>query len=230
MAPNFSPAVFNLAVLDRDWLKNNAEAQKLFRRYIKISHDAERLAAARAALSELANIPVPPMPLASAPAKMEPAVRRPQAAAEAYNRGVRSHSAGDLDRAAQEYSRALQSDPTMASAHYNMGMIFKSRGQSTKARAALEQALACNAAFTDARYMLALVLRDLKDDAAAITELNRLTEQAPLYAPAHHALGMLYKNDPTKAELARREFTRYLELTPNGPSAREARDWLRTSR
>jgi tetratricopeptide (TPR) repeat protein len=227
IAPNFSPALFNLALLNRDWLKNPTEAQKLFRRYIKVSRDTERIALARAALSDLAAGPPAPAPLATAPAKGESVVRRPQAATEAYNRGVRRHSAGDLDRAIQDYTRAVQNDPTMAMAHYNMAMIFKGRTQLSKARASLEQALAQDPAFSDARYMLAIVLRDQKDNAAAIAELVRLTERTPLYAPAHHALGLLYK-DTARLDLAKREFTRYLELAPNGPSARDARAWLQT--
>ena len=248
IAPNYSPAVFNLAVLKRDWLKDPADARKLFQRYLKIGRDPERVALARAALTESAAAKEPsehggttaippaaslaatsPHPHADpAPVAPAPVVRHPQAAAEAYNQGVRSHSAGDLDHALQEYRRALQNDPGMANAYYNIGLVYRSKGDPGQARTALQQALTLAPDLTDAHYMLALVLRDLHESDAAITELTRLIGKSPGYAPAHHALGLLYKSDPAKLELAKREFSRYLELAPNGPSARESRTWLKS--
>jgi Flp pilus assembly protein TadD len=240
IAPNYSPALYNLALLNRDWLANPAESKELFQRYVRISQDTRHVALARAALAALQSIPSPRkaaspgasslQPPETKPAPAPPTVtvpRRPQAAAEDYNRGVRNHMSGDLDQALQDYSRALQNDPTLANAHYNLGLVFKSKGDLVKSRAALQQALVLAPNMTDARYMLALVLRDLHDDKAADAELNEIIRKTPHYAPAHHALGLLYKNDPTKFELARVEFARYLELAPDGPSAREARNWLK---
>ncbi len=243
MAPNYSPAVFNLAMINQYWLKNTSEAKTLFERYLKISRDPERVAQARSAIAAAekgASPPTPPRvaPPPSVPAPptapvppavpvQKPVTRRPQVAAEAYNRGVRSHTAGDLDLAMQEYSRAVQNDPTMASAHYNLGLVFRARQELVKARSALQQALAISPDMVDARYMLALVLRDLHDPNACIIELNTLLEKNPKYAPAHHALGQLYKNDPAKIPLAKQGFNRYLELVPEGPSAQEARTWLK---
>jgi tetratricopeptide (TPR) repeat protein len=135
--------------------------------------------------------------------------------------------AGDLNRAIQEYSRAVQNDPTMVNAHYNLGLVFKARNDLARARSAFQQALALSPDMPDARYMLALVLRDLREPNACIVELKALLEKHPKYAAAHHALGQLYKNDPATVESAKREFSRYLELAPDGPSAREARNWLK---
>jgi protein O-GlcNAc transferase len=252
MAPNYSPAVFNLAVINRQ-LKSTPEAKALFQRYLRISRDAEHVALARSALADFESAGHPsanppgtlptsrerpstpgPTPAArgasTGPAASpvpDPVPRRPQVAAQAYNLGVRNHMAGDLNRAIQEYSRAVQNDPTMVNAHYNLGLVFKARNDLARARSAFQQALALSPDMPDARYMLALVLRDLREPNACIVELKALLEKHPKYAAAHHALGQLYKNDPATVESAKREFSRYLELAPDGPSAREARNWLK---
>ncbi len=235
-APNYSPAIFNLAMINRHWLKNPLEAKALFQRYIKIARDPERVELARRAVAEIEAgthvVAAPParnMGTVKEPASLadkEPVVRRPQVAAEAYNRGVRSHMAGDLDQAIQEYSQAVQNDPTLVNAHYNLGLVFKARNELSKARSALQQSLAISPGMADARYMLALVLRDLHEPDACLAELNTLLEKNPRYAPAHHALGQLYKDDPARRNLAQKSFRRYLDLAPDGPSAREARNWL----
>jgi tetratricopeptide (TPR) repeat protein len=236
IAPNYSPAVFNLAMLNRYWLNNQPEAKTLFQQYIKLSSDPERQALARRALADIEKAPrLPPPPLAGVrdaapPPSVTPAaprvVRQPQAAAEAYNQGVRAHASGNLDRALQEYSRAVQNDPTMANAHYNLGLVFRARNDLAKARSALQQALTLSPDMADARYMLALVLRDLHESEAALTELKALLDKHPQYAPAYHALGQIHKESPARLNLAKQAFRRYLELAPNGPSAREARNWL----
>ena len=47
-APNYSPAVFNLAVLYRDGFHNPAEAEKYFRHYLKLAPSDPHAAEARA--------------------------------------------------------------------------------------------------------------------------------------------------------------------------------------
>jgi protein O-GlcNAc transferase len=235
-APNYSPAVFNMAALYRDALHNPAEAEKYFRRYLKLAPSDPHAAEAQAALQATGTTATPPAapppvtpsrtpaPVRPAPA---PVVINPQAAAEAYNRGVRSQAAGDLDRALQEYSRALQNNPSMASAHYNLGLTYRAKGDTAAARAAFQQALTHAPDMANARYMLALAHRELGDDAAAAAELNALLLQQPKHADAHLALGLLYKKDSGRVTDARRELTRYLELAPNGASARDVRAWLK---
>jgi tetratricopeptide (TPR) repeat protein len=230
-APNYSPAVFNLAVLYRDALQNPTEAAKLFRRYLKLAPSDPHAGEAQAALHSTGVPAAPPVAGSPTPAAVRPApanvTRNPRAATEAYNRGVRSQAAGDLDRALQEYSRALQNDPSMANAHYNLGLTYRTKGDTAAARAAFQHAIANAPDMANARYMLSLAHRDLGDEPAAIAELSTLLQQQPQYAEAHLALGLLYRKDSAKVELARRELTRYLELAPSGASAQDARAWLK---
>lgn len=241
LAPNYSPAIFNLAVIDRDALHNPTEAATWFQKYLKVAPTDPHADDARAALG-LANTPTAgqasratpaPQPIRSAAAQPAPRPvpaappRNPQAAAVSYSNGVRLQTAGDLDRALQEYSHALQDDPTMATAHYNIGLVYKAKNDWTNARAAFLHALEINPAMTDARYMLALAYRDMGDEAKAATELETVIHQQPKHAEAHLALGLLYRKNPAKLESARRELARYVELAPSGTSAKDVRNWLK---
>ncbi len=155
-APNYSPALFNLAVLMQDYLNNPAEASRLFERYLTISGDSDHKDYARQALAQLRNThsrtppalantptqPEPPAGTMATPVKQptptsKPSSLRSPSAAEAYNSGVRNHTGGNFDQAAADYERAILADPSMANAHYNLGLIF-SRKPATLSQARRE--------------------------------------------------------------------------------------------
>ena len=240
LAPNYSPAVFNLAIINRDILHNPTEAAVLFQKYLKLAPSDAHADDARAALG-IAKPPTPSptssrvTPLPGKPAAGQPAPhpapavppRNPQAAAVSFNNGVRLQTAGELDRALQEYSHALQDDPTMATAHYNIGLVYKAKNDWTSARAAFQHALEIAPDMADARFMLALAYRDMGDETKAAAELETVIHQQPKHAEAHLALGLLYRKNTAKLEAARRELARYLDLAPNGTSAKDVRSWLK---
>jgi len=253
-APNYSPALFDLALIEKDWLQEPEAAEALFRRYLKLTPGGERAADARTALQE-SGLPPSPAPrkqrpragLASdkqdvapvgragtpsheSPPPPRPAARNAPAAADAYNKGVRSHTAGDLDQAAEAYGLAIENDPGMVNAYYNLGLVYKAKGEPAKAKSAFQQAVNLAPDLINARYMLALLHQEQHDDAAAITELTALVQKAPQHAEAHLALGLLYKKDAAKADLARKELARYLDLKPDGASAQTIRTWLKVRR
>lgn len=226
-APNYSPALFNLALINKETLNNAPEARRLLERYITISTDPEHLALARQFLAEL-QAPAP----ASQAGKLEQSASqqtrstRRSNGTSLYNQGVRLHATGKLDDAMQAYAKALEADPGMANAHYNLGLIHKARNDQDAARIAFEQALELQPGFSDARYMLACVLRDQGKPQAAIEQWETLVSANPGHAQSLHALGLLYKDSPGTRSKARRCFERYLEIAPAGPHAKTVRDWL----
>ena len=253
-APNYSPAVFNLAMIEKDWLRNPEAAEAFFRRYLKLAPGGGQAAEARAALQDSGLPPAPsarkqrpdhglpaakqdvsPSERAATPRREaspppRPAARNAPAAAEAYNKGVLSHTAGDLDQAADAYGRAIENDPGMVNAYYNLGLVYKTKGDLGKAQSAFQQAVNLAPDMINARYMLALAHQEQHHDAAAIAELTALIQKAPQHAEAHLALGLLYKKDNSKTDLAKKEFARYLELKPDGASAQDLRKWMRLHR
>lgn len=215
--PSYAPALFNLGVINRDWLKNQNESKKYFQRYLALEKNDSHTVIARVVMTEKMRKPAPPALLP----------RNPQVAAESFSQGVRHHQARNYDKAIEAYQRALQNDPTLVRAHYNLGLLLRDKRDLAQARTEFEAALAVSPEMSDARYMLALVMIDQGLEAEAARQLTTLTQKAPRHAEAHLALGLLYKKDPAKRELARKEFNTYLKLDPNGTSAKDIRNWLK---
>lgn len=58
--PSYAPALFNLAVIERDWLKDSSEARRYFQRFLAVARNDIHAPIAKAALAEK---PPPPAPL-----------------------------------------------------------------------------------------------------------------------------------------------------------------------
>jgi tetratricopeptide (TPR) repeat protein len=239
MAPSYAPALFNMAVIERDWLKNPVEGRKYFQRYLAIAKNDSHTPIARAALLERTTPPTrkavsteaPSTPAPKpAPGPVPTTVRDPKIATESFTLAVRYHQSHDTEKAIREYSRAIQNDPMRASAHFNLGLLLREKGDLEKARDSFEHALECAPGMTDARYMLGLILNTLGDDFRAITQFTTILEKVPNHAASHLALGLIYKKDKAKLALARKELSRYLELEPDGASAKEVKNWLKYQR
>ncbi len=235
MAPSYAPALFNMAVIERDWLKNPIEGRKYFQRYLAVAKNDSHTPIARAALLERIPTPttrkiVPPEAPPPAAKSTPVTARDPKKATEAFSLAVRYHQSRDMNKAIQEYSRAIQNDPMMAGAHFNLGLLLREKGDLEKARDSFEHALQCAPGMTDARYMLGLILNTLGDDTRAIAHFTTILEKVPNHAASHLALGLIYKKDKAKLALARKELARYLELEPDGASAKEVKNWLKYQR
>jgi len=252
--PRYAPALFNLAAVERDWMKNPVEGKRYFQRYLAVERNDAHVIIARVALAAhpapriTTPVPVqpPPPPVHTRHAAVEPVKAKvepptpvtpppavtpnPKEAAEAFRRGVAHHQAGRSHEAIAEYKQAIQLDPSKAYSHYNLGLLLRETRELNAAETAFNAALEAAPGMTDARYMLALTLLDQNRVAEGVTQLNTLLKKVPDHADAHLALGMLYKKDPSKLSQARKELEQYLKLSPNGPSSREIRNWLKFQR
>ena len=217
--PSYAPALFDLGVIHRDSLKNQSEAKKYFQRYLAIEKNDPHTVIAKIVMNEKGRKTSTPI-AATLP-------RNPQLASEAFSEGIRHHQAHETEKAIEAYTRAIQNDPSMVRAHYNLGLLLRDKRDLPQARAEFEQAVSYAPGMADARYMLALVMIEQGFDADAADQLKALLEKSPRHAEAHLALGLLYKKDPTKRDLARKELNAYLKLDPNGTSAKEIRNWLK---
>lgn len=235
--PTYAPALFNLGVINRDWLKNQNESKKYFQRYLAIEKNDSHVVIARAALSEKVRPSPPPgsapQPAATGstilkrPPPAESAKRDPKGASESFAKGLQHHQSHEYESAIEAYTSAVQLDPSMVRAHYNLGLLLRDKRNLPQARAEFEQALTYAPGMDDARYMLALVMIDQGHGDEAVEQLNAVLARNPKHAEAHLALGLLYKKDPAKRDLAKKELGTYLKLDPNGTAAREIRNWLK---
>ncbi len=227
-SPSYAPALFNLGVLNRDWFKNQSESKKYFQRYLAIEKNDSHSVIAKVAMAEKSRSPsAGPATPVNRPTPLPPSKRNPQLAKESFTKGMKYHQARESEKAIEAYTLAIQNDPSMARAHYNLGLLLQDKRNLDQARIEFEDALTHAPGMSDARYMLALVLIDQKLEADATKHLLTLLEKNPQHAQGHLALGLLYKKDPAKRDLARKEFNAYLKLDPNGPPSREIKNWLK---
>lgn len=182
----------------------------------------------------------PPAGAPEAPGAVEPAsagrklqfrrpARRDEAAAlEAYNRGVRYQSQGDLERAVFDYTRAIETDDRFALAYYNLATVFEQQGDPDRAADAYAYALDLRPEMTNARFNLALLHYNARRPDQALAQLRELVAASPNYAPAYNLLGLLESQDPGQHAAARRHYRAFLDLAPDDPAAPAARRWLQS--
>jgi tetratricopeptide (TPR) repeat protein len=73
--PAYAPALFNLGVINRDWLKNQSEGKKYFQRYLALEKNDSHTVIARVAMTEKIRKPATLPPPAGTPQKENPAAR-----------------------------------------------------------------------------------------------------------------------------------------------------------
>lgn len=156
-----------------------------------------------------------------------PAVRNPQAAVQAYNRGTLYQQRGDWDQAIFYYTRALENDDTFVTAYFNLGSVYWTRGDHALAKEAYRRAIELEPQAPAVRYNLALLHYELREWEAAIQELKALIETTPDYAQAHYLLGMIHAQNPNELDLAKAHYQKFLELAPADPAAPAVQRWLR---
>lgn len=74
-----------------------------------------------------------------------------------YNLGNYFKRKGDLERAAQEYRRAIQSDPTMAVAHFDLGNVLAYKGKVTEAISHYRRVISLDPSYTEAYINLGVL-------------------------------------------------------------------------
>lgn len=267
LAPHYGPALFTMAILQRDAFHNESAARLWFERFLNDApgdpHAVEArrwLFATPGRLHPLAdkdehnlsaNSAATLWQAALAAEKKDPdsdeaalawrvfLTRCPndRRAAEAraklvriantvYNFGIRAQQAGRPADAIPFYLRSVQCRPEMATAHYNLGLAYRETGDNAHAQEAFAAAVTAKPDLAAAHYMLALSLRDLGQTNAMLQAFNETLRTDPNYADAHFALALCYAPRPPDRQLARRHFLRYLELSPESPSAGEIHRWL----
>jgi tetratricopeptide (TPR) repeat protein len=113
-----------------------------------------------------------------------------------YNRAVAFTALKRPDRALQDYDRAMQLDPTLASAALNRGMLLYQEKDYTRAAADLQRALEQGANAAVVYYDLALVQLAQNDREAALASVRRALEQDPKHEEARRLRESLQGKQP----------------------------------
>jgi tetratricopeptide (TPR) repeat protein len=236
VSPPYAPALYNMAVLQRDAFNNPAEAQSHIERYRKVAGKESKVKDVRRFLSERAPLRAGAAQRAESSAIGTPALkfkkqtaRDTAAAIEANRQGLTYYQQRDWNRAIYYFTRAVESDPLQPNAYYNLGLAYRENGEGANARDAFIYALDLKPDLHNARYMLALALKDLHQTDSAIGQLNKVLAAQPSHADAQLALGLIYYNKGNRA-LSRKHLKAYLDLLPQGQAAAEVRKLLSAKR
>lgn len=155
----------------------------------------------------------------------------PEAAAQAYARGVAAIRAGDWLEAELELEQLVAQYPGYPGPHVNLAIVYLHDGRPDDARAALDRALAIAPEHPAANNELAILLREQGEFEAAEQAYRRAIAADPGYALAHYNLGVLldlYLRRPAEA-LEQYELYQSLLGTPDETVGRWIIDLRRRS-
>lgn len=133
-----------------------------------------------------------------------------------FNLGNAFRDQGDLKKAIESYSRALQIHPNFTMAEDNLGVVLIQEGRLEEAVRLLSQALKTRPrdATLDCNLGIAFMRQGKLED--AIHHLNRAIERKPEYVEAHNNLGIVFAQQGNM-EKAVDHFSKALESQPNNP-------------
>jgi tetratricopeptide (TPR) repeat protein len=184
--PAYAPALFNIASIHLDWLKNPVEAKKWLELYLSKSSDRDPFSAlARSRLETIASEGRIPFTARENPDR--------KAAEKSFLNALKAHQEGDLDNAIKWYIRAIEEDSTYEQAFYNLGLVYYTQGKMELAGEAFAKAVQLNPAFIAARYNSALVNYRLGNNDRALRELELILTQQPDYQPAVDLIARIRK-------------------------------------
>jgi tetratricopeptide (TPR) repeat protein len=187
--PDYLPSLFNTAVIQRYWLKNQPEAKRSFELYLKKVPDDDRFAAkARAQLQAMAEGTGDKLTFTP------PRSPNRGNADKNFQKALAYQKKNDFDNAARWYIKAVEEDDTYEQAFYNLGLAYYAANRMELAANAFARAVQLNPTFTGARYNNALAEYRLGNNSRAIRELEIILSQQPGYQPARELLSRL-KND-----------------------------------
>ena len=113
-------------------------------------------------------------------------------AASLVDRGLAFQQQGDIERAIQDYTRALELDPQYALAYYDRGTAYQQRRELGLAIADYSRAVALDPGHTDGFYNRGLAYLTSGQAELALADLTRVLASDPRYLGALQSRGVVY--------------------------------------
>jgi tetratricopeptide (TPR) repeat protein len=120
--------------------------------------------------------------------------------ADALNRGLKAHNAGNYDEATVAYFEALFHDSKNKFAYFNLGQIAQTQKKPAIAEGYYRSALEIDARFGPALFNLAIIRNDAGARTEAIDLYRRDIQADPNNAAAYFNLGLLLRDTGAGAE------------------------------
>ncbi|HZP96505.1 MAG TPA: tetratricopeptide repeat protein [Candidatus Limnocylindria bacterium] len=121
-------------------------------------------------------------------------------AADALNRGLKAHNAGNYDEATKAYFETLFHDPRNKFAYFNLGQIAQTQKRPQVAEGYYRSALDIDAKFGSALFNLAIIRNDAGAKQEAVDLYRRDIQADPNNGAAYYNLGLLLRETGSTAE------------------------------
>jgi tetratricopeptide (TPR) repeat protein len=108
------------------------------------------------------------------------------------NRGSALMAMGQLDRAIEDFNKAITLDPSDYKAHANLGRTYKDMGQLNKAIESLDKAIALNPVFFEAYYDKGIAYGEAGLFDKSLESLTKSLEMEPKQPDAYISRGVSY--------------------------------------
>jgi tetratricopeptide (TPR) repeat protein len=131
--------------------------------------------------------------------------------ADALNRGLKAHNAGNYDEATTAYFEALSHDSKNKFAYFNLGQIAQTQKKPQVAEGYYRSALDIDARFGPALFNLAIIRNDAGAKTEAIDLYRRDIQADPNNAAAYYNLALILRDTGNAAE-ANQMFQRAQQL------------------
>lgn len=138
-------------------------------------------------------------------------ITNPKTAQEHFNVAVYEHTNKHLDRAIEEYKKALELKPDWAIAHFRLARAYQEKGNRDEAIAHWEKATLYDPRYYEAHFLLALAYKERGDAKKAIESYAKLLNYPPARMEAHYRLGLWYQ-DLGDGRKAREHLENYRQL------------------
>ena len=126
---------------------------------------------------------------------------------------------GDLKRAAQEFSKAIELNPRYAEAYHNLANIYARMGKYEQAIKTYNMALKYNPDLWQSYQTLGIVYFNMDDLEKAESNLKQSIKMNPENAESYSNLGYIYFKQEKKSK-AKEEFDKALKIDPNNQGAK----------
>jgi len=131
--------------------------------------------------------------------------------ADALNRGLKAHNAGNYDEATTAYFEALYHDSKNKFAYFNLGQIAQTQKRPQVAEGYYRSALDVDTRFGPALFNLAIIRNDAGAKTEAIDLYRRDIQSDPNNAAAYYNLALILRDTGSAAE-ANQMFQRAQQL------------------
>ncbi len=135
-----------------------------------------------------------------------------------FLRGRRASKEGCKQDAIQEYTKAIEMDPSYASAYNSRGILYKELGDHQKALEDYNKAIELNSDYAAAYLNRGNLFYHLGDTQKALEDYNRAIELNSEYVLAYNNRGNLYRNLGSRQK-ALEDYDKAIELAPDYANA-----------